>query len=64
VESSTSATAPGLGDDIGPIGQRRRIDDLVHLAVALAPDEFARIIDGDDVRHEGEAAVQYLIISG
>ncbi|TMJ15244.1 MAG: hypothetical protein E6G94_07585, partial [Alphaproteobacteria bacterium] len=46
----------GLGDDVGPIGQRSRVDDLVDLAVALPPDQLAAIINGDDQRDDREAS--------
>ena len=47
-----------LGHQIGPVGQRGRIDDFVHLAVAIAPDQFAGIIDGDDHGDDAEGAAQ------
>ena len=47
-----------LGHEERPIGQGRRVDDLVHLAVALAPDQLAGIINGNDDHDEGETAVE------
>ncbi len=49
-----------LGRQIGPVGQRGRVDDLVHLAVAVAPHQLAGIIDGDDERDDPERAEQRL----
>ena len=57
VEISTSASADRLGQRQRPVGQRRRVDDLVHLPVALAPDQLAGIIDGDDDQDRVEAAL-------
>jgi hypothetical protein len=42
-----------LGDDERPVGRGRRVDDLVGPAVAVAPDELAGVVDGDDERDDG-----------
>ena len=49
-----------LGDDEGPVRGRGGVDDLLGLAVAFAPDQFAGVVDADDERHEGEAAGEHL----
>jgi hypothetical protein len=48
----------GLRDHEGPVGRAGGVDDLVGLAVALAPDELAGVVDRDHDHHEGEGAVQ------
>ena len=44
---------------IGPVRQGGRIDDLVHLAVAVPPNQFAGIIDGDDERDDRKGSLQH-----
>ncbi len=50
----------GLGDDEGPVGDGRGLDDFVGSPLALAPDQLARVVDGDDDREDGESAVELL----
>ena len=45
-----------LRHDEDPVRYRAGIEDFVGAPVALAPDELAGIIDGDDDRDEGEGA--------
>ena len=47
-----------LRDDERPVRRRRRVDDLVDAAVAVAPDQFAGVEDRDDDRDDREGAVQ------
>ena len=48
----------GLGHHVGPARKRGAVDDLVELAVAVAPHQFAAVIDRDDHRDQPEAALQ------
>ena len=48
----------GLGQQEGPVGGRRGVDQLVDLAVAVAPDQLAGIVDGHDHRDEAERALK------
>ncbi|MNQ89103.1 hypothetical protein D3C85_1044000 [compost metagenome] len=50
----------GLGQQEGPVGRRRGIDDLMRAPLAVAPDQFARIIDGDDQDDQAERTAQGL----
>ena len=45
-----------LGHQEHPVRRARGVDNLVDFAIAIAPDELSRIIDGDEDGHEGEGA--------
>ncbi len=49
-----------LGHEVRPVGRRRGVDDLVHAAITVAPDQLAAVIDRDDERHDRERAGQRL----
>ena len=52
------ADGQGLGRHEGPVGHRGGVDDLMGLALALTPDQLARIVDGDDHRDQAERTQQ------